>query len=327
MHNPHLAPSLALSRVAVVLPAYNEARTIEATIRDFRAALPDAEIVVVDNRSSDGTYEIAVRTLQDCGGRGRVLREQSPGKASAVRRAFLEVDADIYVMADADLTYPARHAHELIAPILRQEADMVVGDRISNGRYAAENKRPGHGWGNALVRSLVNALYGSRLNDILSGFRVFNRRFIQNYPILVRGFELETDVTLHALEMRHRIVEIPIDYQDRPEGSESKLSTVRDGLRVLNTIVQIIRHYRPLPFFGGVAALMAALGLAAGVPPINDYIQYRFVHHVPLAILAVGLELTALLCLGIGLILSTIVRGQAAQAERDVIAQRRAASA
>lgn len=325
MHNPQLAPADTLARVAVVLPAYNEALTIEAVIRDFRAALPQAEIVVVDNRSSDETYAIALRTLQSVGGPGRVLRETSPGKASAVRRAFLEVDADIYLMADADLTYPARHAHDLIAPILRQEADMVVGDRISNGRYAAENKRPGHGWGNALVRSLVNGLYRCELNDILSGYRAFNRRFILSYPILVRGFELETDVTLHALETRHRIVEVPIDYQDRPEGSESKLSTVRDGLRVLNTIVQIIRHYRPLPFFGGVAALAALLGLAAGVPPINDYLQVRYVHHVPLAILAVGLEITALLCLGIGLILSTIVRGQAAQAERDVLARRHGA--
>ena len=223
-------------------------------------------------------------------------------------------------MVDADLTYPADEAQKLIAPVVSGECDMCVGDRISNGRYATENKRPGHEWGNALVAQTVNRLYRANLSDVLSGYRAFSRRFVKNYPVLVRGFELETDLTLHALELRHRVKEVPVSYSDRPAGSVSKLNTTRDGIRVVSAIFQIFRHHRPMVFFGVTGSLLALAGLAAGLGPITDFVEFRFVYRVPMALLAVGLELSALFAFSTGLVLSTIVRGQIAQAERALLA-------
>jgi glycosyltransferase involved in cell wall biosynthesis len=307
-------------RIAVVLPAYNEELTIAKTIEAFHAALPEANIVVVNNNSSDRTLEIACETLRTLACEGEVITERRQGKGNAMRRAFMEVDADIYVLADADLTYPAEQARELIEPVLRNEADMVVGDRHSNGRYAAENKRPLHGFGNRLVQGLINRLFGSRLADVMSGYRVMNRRFVKNYPILVDGFQVETDLTLHALDKRFRIVEIPIEYKDRPAGSFSKLNTLRDGSRVLWTIFQILRHYRPLPFFGALALLFAFGGLLAGVPVLNDWIRFKYIYHVPLAILATGCEVIAVLMFGVGLVLDSLVHLQRMAYEREVLA-------
>ena len=317
---PH-PTSMPMSRheVAIVLPAYNEAATVAAVIEQFHQHLPDAFLCVVDNASSDGTAQLAREAMQRLGCRGVVIAEPSKGKASAVRRAFLEVDAEVYLMADADTTYPADQAMELITPVLNGECDMAVGDRISGGDYAAENKRPGHEWGNALVAGIINRLYGVQLQDVLTGFRAFNRRFVKNYPVLVRGFELETDLTLHALEVRHRVREIPIRYRDRPAGSASKLNTTRDGIRVLTAIFQIFRHYRPMAFFGLAGTVLALAGLVAGYGPVADYVAHHFVYRVPLAILAVGLELSALFSFSTGLVLSTIVRGQQAQTERALL--------
>ncbi len=309
------------STIAVVLPAFNEEATVARVLEDFHRELPEAQLFVVDNASTDNTADIARTTMRRLGCAGRVISEGARGKASAVRRAFLEVDADVYLMADADSTYPASQARELLEPVLTGRYDMVVGDRISGGHYAAENKRPGHEWGNALVARLINLLYRADLVDVLSGYRAFNRRFVKNYPVLVRGFELETDLTLHALEMRHRICEVSIRYTDRPAGSVSKLNTVSDGVRVLNAIFQIFRHYRPMAFFGSIGAILGLLGIAAGYPPIAEYVEHRYVYRVPLALLAVGLELSALFAFSTGLILSTIVRGQRAQAERAMLAQ------
>lgn len=250
---------------------------------------------------------------------GIVLSEPSKGKACAVRRAFLELDADVYLMADADLTYPAEQAGELLLPVLRGECDMSVGDRISAGRYAAENKRPGHEFGNALITGIINRLYGVRLRDTLSGYRAFNRRFVKTYPILVRGFELEADLTLHALEQRHRVLEVPISYQDRPAGSASKLRTFRDGSRVLRTIAQIVRHHRPIPFFGAASLALFGAGLLAGIGPIQQFFEFGQVHGVPMAVLAVGLILSALLAVSTGLVLSTIVRLSQAQSQRELL--------
>ncbi len=313
--------------IAVILPAYNEALTIGPVIEAFATALPDAEIVVIDNASTDATYELAAATLKRLPVRGTVLRERAKGKANAIRRAFLEVYADVYLMADADMTYPAHQAHALLDPILSGEFDMVVGDRISNGRYGQENKRPAHQFGNHLVRYLINRLFSSRLKDVLSGYRAMNRRFVKSYPILVKGFELETDLTLHAVDGRFRLLEIPIQYQDRPAGSFSKLSTVKDGLRVLNTITQIVRHYRPMQFFSAIALVLLVLGLLAGFPAIADYLQYSYVYRVPLAILAVALVLSSMLSFATGLILSTIVRGQKAQLERELMSHVQAGNA
>lgn len=296
-----------MAKLVVVLPAYNEEKTISATIEDFCQHLPEADIWVINNRSTDTTESIARDTLARLECRGGVINELRPGKGNAVRRAFIDIDADIYVLADADMTYPAVQARNLIVPVLAGAADMVVGDRHSAGHYAAENKRALHGFGNRLVRNLVNKLFRANLADIMSGYRVFNRRFVKNYPILVEGFEIETDMTLHALDKRFRIVEIPVEYRDRPAGSFSKLNTIRDGARVLSTIGNILRYYRPLVFFGGAAMMFAVLGLIAGIPVIDDWVRDRYIHHVPLAILATGLEIVAIVFAAIGLILDSIV--------------------
>jgi glycosyltransferase involved in cell wall biosynthesis len=306
-------------KIAIILPAYNEEITIEATVRAFQAALPEADIWIINNRSSDATESIARATLSSLGCSGGVLNESRKGKGNAVRRAFLEVDADIYVLADADLTYPAERVRDLLAPIISGHADMVVGDRHSAGHYAAENKRALHGAGNRLVRSLVNGLFSADLADIMSGYRVFSRRFVKNYPIVVEGFEIETDLTLHALDKRYRIVEIPVEYKDRPNGSTSKLNTFSDGARVLFVIMQIFRYYKPFMFFGCISLLLFLAGLLAAVPVIQDWINYKYIYHIPLAILATGLEIVAVMTLGIGLVLDSIVYQKRLDNERQIL--------
>jgi glycosyltransferase involved in cell wall biosynthesis len=306
-------------KIALILPAYNEELTIESTVRSFHVALPEAAIWVINNRSSDETESIARSTLLLLGCVGGVLNESRKGKGNAVRRAFLEINADFYVLADADLTYPADRVRDLLAPVLERRADMVVGDRHSAGHYAAENKRALHGVGNRLVRSLVNGLFNAELADIMSGYRVFNRRFVKNYPILVEGFEIETDMTLHALDKRYRIIEIPIEYKDRPKGSVSKLNTFSDGARVLFVIMQILRYYKPFVFFGWLSILFFLAGLMAAVPVIQDWIQYQYIRHVPLAILATGLEIVAALMFGVGLILDSIVYQKRLDNERQIL--------
>jgi glycosyltransferase involved in cell wall biosynthesis len=297
-------------RIVVVLPAYNEAATLAATMAAFHAALPDAELWVVDNASTDGTGRLAAETLAALGAGGGVIVEPRKGKANAVRRAFLELDADAYLMADADCTYPAERAGELLAPVLEGRADMVVGDRHTLGHYASENKRPMHGAGNRLVQVLVNRLFRARLADILSGYRAFGRRFVKTYPIVVEGFELEADVTLHALDKRFRILEVPVEYRDRPAGSASKLDTWRDGARVLWVILQLFRYYRPMLFFGALSAAMLAFALAAGVPVLWDWMRFHYIYHVPLAILAASSVVVATVLLAVGLILDGIAHQQ-----------------
>ena len=308
-----------MKTIAIVLPAYNEEMTIAGTIRSFATELPDALMVIVDNNSTDKTSEVAASTLYELNIKGLVIQEQRQGKGNAVRRAFRDIDADVYVMADADLTYPAEQVHELIRPIFEGHADMVVGDRHSGGQYRQENKRPLHNFGNRLVQSLVNRLFGASLVDIMSGYRAFNRMFVKSYPILVEGFELETDMTLHALDKRMRIVEIPINYRDRPAGSFSKLNTLFDGVRVVNTITTVLRYYRPLVFFGGVALIFALCGVAAGFPVLGDWLRERYVYHIPLAILATGLEIIAIVLVAIGLILDSITHQDKCNFERTLL--------
>jgi len=304
--------------IAIILPAYNEEQTIAATIEEFHKVLPEAEVWVINNRSNDGTEKIALEVLSQlgCGG---VINEQRPGKGNAIRRAFIDIDSDIYILADADMTYPASQVHSLIAPIIAGQADMVVGDRHSSGHYAAENKRVLHGFGNRLVRNLVNKLFRSNLADIMSGYRAFNRRFVKSYPILVEGFEIETDMTLHALDKRFRIVEVSVDYRDRPAGSFSKLNTLRDGARVISTIGNILRYYRPLFFFGWAAILLATLGVITGGPVIEEWITERYITHVPLAILATGLEIIAIILASIGLVLDSITHLDKRNFEREIL--------
>jgi glycosyltransferase involved in cell wall biosynthesis len=305
--------------IVVILPAYNEEITIEDTIRGFHKALPEAAIWVVNNRSIDTTESVALATLSELRCAGGVLNETRKGKGNAVRRAFLEIDADLYILSDADLTYPAERARALMAPIIEGRADMVVGDRHSAGHYAVENKRALHGFGNRLVRNLVNRLFNAELADIMSGYRVFSRRFVKSYPILVEGFEIETDMTLHALDKRFRIVEIPVEYQDRPEGSVSKLNTFSDGAKVIFTIARILRYYRPLVFFGGAAVFVGLVGLLAALPVFDDWVREHYIYHVPLAILAMGLEVVAVLMMAIGLILDSITHQDKRAFERELL--------
>lgn len=310
-----------LKRVAVVLPAYNEELTIISVIQAFHQALPRAAVYVVDNNSSDKTAQLAAQTIADLGCAGRVIHEPRQGKGNALRRAFLEIDADIYVLSDADSTYPAERAKDLISPVESGMADMVVGDRHSGGHYSEQNKRRLHGFGNQLVRRLINFFFNSQLRDIMSGYRVFSRAFVKNYAVLVEGFQVETDMTLHALDKRFRIVELPIEYVDRPQGSFSKLNTLADGARVLFTILQILRYYRPLAFFSSLALVTGCVGLAAGIPVFDDWISYRYIYHVPLAILAAALEIVAMLLMSVGLVLDSIAHQQRLSYELHVLSR------
>ena len=296
--------------IALILPAYNEAATIEAVILAFHEALPQASIYVIDNNSSDDTGALANATLTKIAAQGRVIHEPRQGKGNALRRAFQAIEADVYLLADADLTYPAERAQDMIAPILRGDADMVVGDRHSGGHYLEQNKRRLHGLGNQLVNRLVNYFFDARLRDIMSGYRAFSRTFVKTCPVLAPGFQVETDITLHALDKRFRILEIPVEYVDRPSGSVSKLNTMTDGARVLFTIFQILRYYKPVAFFGSIALLAMLLGLVASVPVFNDWIFYRYIYHVPLALLAAALEIVAFIMLAVGLILDSIAHQQ-----------------
>ena len=306
-------------KTAIILPAYNEAQTIGETIRSFHSACPDAELWVINNNSSDDTGDIANNMLSELGANGGVIVEPRQGKGNAVRRAFHEIDADVYVMADADLTYPADRINELIEPIINGKADMVVGDRHSTGHYQQENKRPLHNFGNWLVQSLVNRLFRAKLVDIMTGYRAFNRLFVKNYPILVEGFEIETDMTLHALDKKFRIVEVPVEYKDRPEGSFSKLNTLSDGYKVIFTIVRILRHYRPFMFFGGTGILLALIGIFTAIPVFSDWMRDGYIYHVPLAILATGIEIVALQLVAIGLVLDSIAEQDKRNFERELL--------
>lgn len=268
---------------------------------DMRHALPHAEIFVFDNGSTD---ETATRA-RSAG--ATVVEEPLRGKGNVVRAMFRLIDADAYLMLDGDDTYPAEAASALLEPVLKGNADMVVGDRLSS-TYHRENSRLFHGFGNELVRITINLLFRSSLSDILSGHRAFSRFFVKTMPVMARGFEVETEMTLHALDKRLKVLEIPVKYRDRPAGSMSKLSTVSDGLRVLRTIGRIFRDFHPLAFFGICGSVSAVIGIAIGAAPIMEFMETRYVQRVPSAILAASLELLAMLLFVCGLILETNVR-------------------
>ena len=295
-----------MNKIAIILPAYNEELTIRDTIESFHKELPKAKFIIVDNNSSDKTSKIANTTIKKNNISGLVIHERAQGKGNALRTAFMRVHADIYVIADADMTYPANFIHELIQPVINDKADMVVGDRHSSGKYKIENKRKFHGFGNFFVNKIINTLFNSKLNDSMSGYRAFSNHFIKNYPILVSGFQVEVDMTLHALDKRFRITEIPIDYKDRPSGSISKLNTLSDGAKVIFTIAQVLRYYKPLVFFSFVSIIFLISGLIAGYPVMLDWINFKYIYHIPLAILACSLQILCLIFFAIGLMLDSI---------------------
>jgi len=288
-------------QIVVLIPCFNEELTIYKVVCDFRNVLPDAKIFVFDNNSSDRTVEEATRAG------AIVMSEYRQGKGFVVRSMFRVIDADLYVLVDGDETYPAMEIQSLIEPVIKGIADMVVGDRHSSYAYKIENTRRFHGFGNRLVRWLINKLFRTDLQDIMSGYRVFSRFFVKTCPIMSGGFEVETELTLHALDKRFSIVEVPIGYKDRPDGSDSKLNTFADGYRVLKTIFWLFKDYRPLLFFSVCSLFFVLLGLLVGFPPIVEYIQTSYVKKVPSAILAASLEILAMLFFVCGVILDTIV--------------------
>lgn len=300
-------------KIAILLPCYNEELTIGKVIQDFRKELPEADIYVYDNNSKDKTTEVAIAN-------GAIVRQEPrQGKGNVVRSMFREIDADVYVMADGDDTYPAEFVHELIKPVVNREANLVIGDRLSNGTYFNENKRKFHGFGNTLVKNLINRLYKSKINDIMTGYRAFDRLFVKSLPVTSPGFEIETEMSIHALDNRFLIKEVAIDYRDRPEGSESKLNTIQDGIKVLRMIFTLFKDYKPYLFFTSWSVLFLILGLVAGVPVIVEYVQTSFVTRVPSAILAVGLVMLSMLSFASGLILDTVAGTHRKQFELELI--------
>lgn len=290
------------NRIAVLIPCYNEALTIEKVIKDFKKELPEAEIYVYNNNSKDETKEIAIKNG------AFVVDEYKQGKGNVVRSQFRDIDADIYVMVDGDDTYPADFVHKLIDPIQKGEADMTIGDRLSNGTYQKENKRHFHEFGNNLVRKAINLLFDSNLKDIMTGYRAFNKRFVKNMPVLSPNFEIETEMSLYALDKRYIIKEIPIIYRDRPEGSSSKLNTISDGIKVVKTIARMFKDYRPFKFFGIIAFVLLILGLIIGIPVIYEFIKTSYITKIPSAILATGFMGLSAIALQCAIILDTITR-------------------
>ena len=288
-------------RIAVLLPCYNEEAAIAQTVAGFRAALPSAAIYVYDNNSKDRTIEVARAA-------GAIVRsERMQGKGNVVRRMFADVDADIYVMADGDATYDAEAAPQLVRRLIDEQLDMVVGSRVTQHDAAY---RRGHVMGNRLLTGMLAKLFGRSFTDILSGYRVFSRRFVKSFPVLSGGFEIETEISVHALELRMPVGEVETRYFARPEGSASKLSTYSDGFRILNTIVTLYRIERPLLFFGAIGGLLAFLALVLGIPLAITYYHTHLVPRLPTAIMATGLIILAALCFFAGLILDTVVRGR-----------------
>jgi glycosyltransferase involved in cell wall biosynthesis len=288
-------------RIAVLLPCYNEEAAIGATVAGFRAALPDATIYVYDNNSRDRTREVAA-------GAGAVVRtERQQGKGHVVRRMFADINADVYVMADGDLTYDPRAAPAMVDQLLAEQLDMVVGTRRHERKDAY---RGGHVLGNRLFTGLLSGLFGRSFSDIFSGFRVFSRRFAKSFPVLSSGFEIETEMSVHALELRMPVGEVETVYAARPEGSESKLSTVRDGWRILNTIVTLYRIERPVLFYGSIGAFLLALAIVLSIPLVITYLNTGLVPRFPTAILVTGMVVIAVLCFFAGLILDTVTRGR-----------------
>ena len=286
--------------VAVLLPCYNEEVTIGKVVHDFKSALPNADIYVYDNNSTDRTAEIAASE-------GAIVRkEPRQGKGNVIRAMFEDIDADVYIMSDGDDTTPADAAPAMVDKIL-EGYDMVIGDRLSS-TYFQENKRPFHNFGNRLVRGSINGLFGAHVTDIMTGYRAFNFTFVKTYPVLSRGFEVETEMTIHSLNNNLRLYEMPIQYRDRPEGSVSKLDTVGDGIKVMSTIFRMIREYKPLPFFGGLGLIIGIVGIVLCGTVTFEFAKTGVVTHFPTLIGAVMLVIAGLLLIIAGIILDVMAK-------------------
>lgn len=289
-----------MDKIAVLIPCYNEEKTVEKVVRDFRAVLPEAVIYVYDNNSSDRTVELAEAA-------GAVVRhEYSQGKGNVLRRMFREIDAECYILVDGDDTYPADSAPEMCRLVLEHQADMVVGDRLSS-TYFTENKRPFHNFGNSLVRMSINCLFGAKIQDIMTGYRAFSFEFVKTFPVLSKGFEIETEMSIHAVQRNMQVENVVIEYRDRPEGSVSKLNTYSDGAKVLGTILKLYKNYRPFGFFTAIAAVLALISLLFMVPVLTEYFVTGLVPRFPTLIVCGFVMVAALLLFVAGVMLSSLL--------------------
>ncbi len=290
---------ITVDKIAVLIPCYNEEKTIGKVVSDWRESLPEAVIYVYDNNSTDRTAQIAEES-------GAVVRhEYQQGKGNVIRRMFREIDARCYIMVDGDDTYPAEYGRQMADLVLLKNADMVVGDRLSS-TYFEENKRPFHNFGNSLVRGSINRLFKTNIRDIMTGYRAFSFLFVKSFPVLSKGFEIETEMSIHAVEKNMRIENVIIEYRDRPEGSESKLNTYSDGMRVLTTIFRLYKNYKPMYFFGWLSAILFALTVILFVPVFIEYTQTGLVPRFPTLIVSGFIGLGGVLSLFTGLILTTL---------------------
>lgn len=288
-------------KIAVLIPCYNESKTIEKVVKDYKKVLPDADIYVYDNNSSDGTDEIAKKV-------GAIVKyEYKQGKGNVIRSMFKDIDADCYLMIDGDDTYPKENAKEMCELILEKKADMVIGDRLSS-TYFTENKRPFHNFGNKLVRGLINFLFKSKVRDIMTGYRAFSYEFVKTFPVLSKGFEIETEMTIHALDKNFLLKEIPVEYRDRPAGSVSKLNTFSDGFKVLKTIGRLFKEYKPTLFFGIISFVFLLISLILGVPVFVDYFKTGLVPRFPTLIFSGFLLIISMLSFICGIILEVVVK-------------------
>ncbi len=301
-----------MDKIAVLIPCYNEAQTIEKVVMDAKQALPDATIYVYDNNSTDGTAEIAEKA-------GAVIRhEYMQGKGNVIRRMFREIDAQCYLMIDGDDTYPLDCAKELVDKVLYHQADMVVGDRLSS-TYFTENKRPFHNFGNSLVRGSINWLFHSNIKDIMTGYRAFSYQFVKTFPVLSKGFEIETEMTIHAVFNNMQIENVIVDYRDRPAGSESKLNTYSDGMKVIGTIIRLFRNYKPMGFFGMIALFLVIIAVAFFVPVLAAFLQTGQVLKFPTLIVCVFTALAAIQSFFSGLILGNMTEKNRKDFEMNLI--------
>ena len=288
-----------MDTIAVLIPCYNESKTIEIVVKDFQNVLPEAVIYVYDNNSTDNSAQIAADA-------GAVVRhEYQQGKGNVIRRMFREIDAECYIMVDGDDTYPAESAREMADKVLTRHVDMVVGDRLSS-TYFEENKRPFHNFGNSLVKGSINLLFKSDIKDIMTGYRAFSYQFVKTFPILSRGFEIETEMSIHAIDKNLFVENVVIEYRDRVEGSESKLNTYSDGMKVLLTIVRLFRNYKPMQFFSLVSLFLTLISVGFFIPVLIDYINTGLVERFPTLIVCGFTFLTAIISLFSGLILANI---------------------
>lgn len=286
-------------KIAVLIPCYNESATIEKVVKDWKKELPEADIYVYDNNSSDNTDKIAKKA-------GAIVKyEYKQGKGNVIRSMFRDIDADCYIMIDGDDTYPAEYGRQMCDLVLEGKADMVIGDRLSS-TYFTENKRPFHNFGNKIVRFLINKLFKNNVKDIMTGYRAFSYEFVKSFPVLSKGFEIETEMTIHSVDKNFKLVEIPVTYRDRPEGSESKLNTYSDGMKVLKTIAMLFKEYKPTLFFSLISLVLLIISLIFGVPVIIDYFKTGLVPRFPTLIVACIIIVIAILLWIAGIILSVI---------------------